>query len=49
MIITSIETFSLRIPFKPCNRSETSAWGPKGLRAVDSLLAKVTTDQGLEG
>ena len=49
MIITGIETFPLRIPFKPGNRSAASAWGPKGLDAVDSLLVKVTTDQGLEG
>lgn len=49
MIISGVETFPLRIPFKPGNRSAASAWGPKGLDAVDSLLVKVTTDQGLEG
>ncbi len=49
MIITSVEAFALRIPFKPGNRSAASAWGPKGLDAVDSLLVKVTTDAGLEG
>jgi L-alanine-DL-glutamate epimerase-like enolase superfamily enzyme len=50
VIITSIETFPLRIPFKPGNRSAAdSGWGPKGLNAVDSLLVRVTTDQGLEG
>ena len=49
MIIASVETFALRIPFKPGNRSAASAWGPKGLHAVDSLLVKVTTDGGLEG
>jgi L-alanine-DL-glutamate epimerase-like enolase superfamily enzyme len=49
MIITSVQTFPLRIPFKPGNRSAASAWGPKGLHAVDSLLVKVTTDQGLDG
>lgn len=38
MIIAGIETFPLRIPFKADNGS-----------AVDSLLVKVTTDQGLEG
>ena len=27
MIITSVETFALRIPFKPGNRSTASAWG----------------------
>jgi L-alanine-DL-glutamate epimerase-like enolase superfamily enzyme len=49
MIITSVETFPLRIPFRPGSRSAASAWGPEGLRAVDSLLVKVTTDQGLDG
>jgi L-alanine-DL-glutamate epimerase-like enolase superfamily enzyme len=49
MIITSVETFPLRIPFKPGHLSAASAWGPKGLHAVDSLIVKVTTDQGLEG
>jgi L-alanine-DL-glutamate epimerase-like enolase superfamily enzyme len=49
MIITSVETFPLRIPFKPGHQSAPSAWGPKGLAAVDSLLVKVTTDQGLTG
>jgi L-alanine-DL-glutamate epimerase-like enolase superfamily enzyme len=49
MIITSIETFPLRIPFNPGNRSASSAWGPKDLHAVDSLMVKVTTDQSFEG
>jgi len=49
MIIARIQTFPLRIPFKPGTRSAPSAWGPKDLPAVDSLLVKVTTDQGWEG
>jgi L-alanine-DL-glutamate epimerase-like enolase superfamily enzyme len=49
LIITGIETFALRIPFRPGSRSAASAWGPQGLHAVDSLLVKVTTDQGLDG
>jgi L-alanine-DL-glutamate epimerase-like enolase superfamily enzyme len=49
MIISAIETFALRIPFHPGHRSAPSAWGPKGLQAVDSLLVRVTTDDGLEG
>ena len=49
MIISGIETFPLRIPFNPGNKSAASAWGPKGLHAVDSLLVRVTTDSGLEG
>src|SRR6516225_10986271 len=48
MIITKIECFPLRIPFKP-GRSDASAWGDRNLPAADSLLVKVTTDQGLEG
>jgi hypothetical protein len=39
VIITKIETFPLRIP----------AWGDKNLQVADSLLVKVTTDQGLDG
>ncbi len=49
MIITGLQTFPLRIPFKPGTSSAASAWGPPGLAAVDSLLVKVTTDQGWEG
>jgi L-alanine-DL-glutamate epimerase-like enolase superfamily enzyme len=49
VIITGIETFPLRIPFKPGSRSAASAWGPKDLPVADSLLVKVTTDQGWEG
>ena len=49
MIITSIETFPLRIPFKAASKSDASAWGDSNLPAADSLLVKVTTDKGLEG
>ena len=49
MIIAKIETFPLRIPFKPGTRAAASAWGGEGLSAADSLLVRVTTDQGLEG
>ncbi|HEY1915440.1 MAG TPA: mandelate racemase/muconate lactonizing enzyme family protein [Streptosporangiaceae bacterium] len=49
MIITSVETFPLRIPFKPGATFAASAWGPKGLNVVDSLLVKVSTDQGVVG
>jgi len=48
MIISRIECVPLRIPLKP-TRSAASAWGDSGLPAADSLLVKVTTDQGLEG
>jgi L-alanine-DL-glutamate epimerase-like enolase superfamily enzyme len=49
MIIANIETFPLRIPFKPGTRAAASAWGDKGLPVADSLLVRVTTDQGLAG
>src|ERR1700728_3281733 len=34
MIIASIETVALRIPFQPGGRSAASAWGPAGLHAA---------------
>ncbi|MEU1536015.1 hypothetical protein [Streptomyces fagopyri] len=46
MIITDITTFTLRIPFALGTESAATAWGPEGLKAVDSLLVRVTTDQG---
>jgi len=49
MIIAKIDTFPLRIPFKPGTEAAASAWGDKGLPVADSLLVRVTTDQGLEG
>jgi L-alanine-DL-glutamate epimerase-like enolase superfamily enzyme len=49
MLVTGIETIPLRIPFKPGQASAASVRGPAGLPAVDSLLVKVTTDQGYEG
>jgi L-alanine-DL-glutamate epimerase-like enolase superfamily enzyme len=49
MIITGIETVPLRIPYKPGHESAASVWGAAGSPAVDSLLVKVTTDQGCEG
>jgi len=49
MIIAKIKTFPLRIPFKPGSVSADAAWGGKDLPAADSLLVKVTTDNGLEG
>ncbi|MEI9982811.1 MAG: hypothetical protein WDN69_06120 [Aliidongia sp.] len=49
MIIAKIETYPLHIPTKPGSRSDAAAWGDKDLPAADSLLVKVTTDQGLEG
>src|SRR6516162_8686453 len=49
MIITGIECIPLRIPLKTGSRSDASAWGDRNLPAADSLLVKVTTDQGLVG
>ncbi|HEX9472450.1 MAG TPA: mandelate racemase/muconate lactonizing enzyme family protein [Bradyrhizobium sp.] len=49
MIITRVEPIPLRIPFKAGNTSDASAWGDSDLPAADSLLVKVTTDQGLIG
>jgi L-alanine-DL-glutamate epimerase-like enolase superfamily enzyme len=49
LIIASIEAFPLRIPFKPGTGSAVSARRPENLHAVDSLLVKVRTDEGLEG
>ena len=49
MMITGIETVPLRIPFKAGTKSDASAWGDSNLPAADSLLVKVTTDQGLVG
>ena len=49
MIISAIETVLLRIPFRPGIKSDASAWGDSHLPAADSLLVKVTTDQGLVG
>jgi L-alanine-DL-glutamate epimerase-like enolase superfamily enzyme len=49
MLITGIETFLLRIPFKQGEMSAASVWGPADLPAAYSLLVKVTTDHGYEG
>ncbi|MFC4527129.1 mandelate racemase/muconate lactonizing enzyme family protein [Dyella halodurans] len=49
MIISKIEALPIRIPFRSGTRSDDSAWGDKNLAAADSLLVRVTTDQGIEG
>ena len=49
MNIAEIEAVPLRITFKAGSRSAAAAWGDKDLSAADSLLVKVTTDDGLEG
>jgi L-alanine-DL-glutamate epimerase-like enolase superfamily enzyme len=49
MIIADIETVPLRIPFKAGTKSDASAWGDSNLPEADSLLVKVTTDEGVVG
>jgi L-alanine-DL-glutamate epimerase-like enolase superfamily enzyme len=49
MIISGIETVPLRILFRAGTKSDASAWGDSNLPAADSLLVKVTTDDGLVG
>jgi L-alanine-DL-glutamate epimerase-like enolase superfamily enzyme len=49
MIISRIQTFPLRIPVRKGVRSDAAAWGDRDLPAADTLLVKVTTDQGLVG
>ena len=41
MIITTIDTFSLRMPFNSGTQVTASAWREKGLPAADSLLVSV--------
>jgi L-alanine-DL-glutamate epimerase-like enolase superfamily enzyme len=49
MKIASIETIPLRIPFTTGGPSAGGVWGPKDLQVVDSLVVKVTTDDGTVG
>lgn len=49
MIIDRIDAIPLSIPFKPGTRFDSAAWGDKGLGTADSLLVKITTDDGLVG
>jgi len=49
MIISRIETFPLRIPFRAGARPGASPTTLGHPPAVDSLLVRVTTDDGLEG
>lgn len=49
MIIDRVEATALRIPFKPGNTSDEAAWGDKREAAADSLLVKITTQEGLIG
>jgi L-alanine-DL-glutamate epimerase-like enolase superfamily enzyme len=49
MKIASIETIPLRIPFTTGGPSAGGVWGPEGLQVVDSLVVKITTDDGTVG
>ncbi|SEF05619.1 L-alanine-DL-glutamate epimerase [Burkholderia sp. WP9] len=49
MKIEMIETFPLRIPYTVDGKSEPAAWGSGNLNATDSLVVKVTTDDGIIG
>lgn len=49
MIIAKVETFPLRIPFKPGHTTAASAWSDQNAPSADSLLVRITTDEGLEG
>jgi L-alanine-DL-glutamate epimerase-like enolase superfamily enzyme len=47
--IAAIETIPLRIPFTTGGPSAGGVWGSKDLQMVDSLVVKVTTDDGTVG
>jgi L-alanine-DL-glutamate epimerase-like enolase superfamily enzyme len=49
MKIASIETIALRIPFTTGGQSAGGVWGGKDLQTVDSLVVKITTDEGTVG
>jgi L-alanine-DL-glutamate epimerase-like enolase superfamily enzyme len=49
MKIANIETIALRIPFTSGGQSAGGVWGSKDLQVVDSLVVKVTADDGTVG
>ena len=49
MIIATIEAIPLRIPFRAESCSDAGVWGDRGMAAAESLLVKVTTDDGVTG
>lgn len=49
LVIDKVETFPLRIPFRSATKAAASEWLDKGAPAADSLLVRVTTDDGVEG
>ncbi len=49
MKIANIETIALRIPFTTGGQSAGGVWGGKDLQVADSLIVKVTADDGTVG
>ena len=49
MKIANIETIALRIPFTSGGQSAGGVWGSKDLQVADSLIVKITTDDGTVG
>jgi L-alanine-DL-glutamate epimerase-like enolase superfamily enzyme len=49
MKIAHIETIALRIPFTTGGQSAGGVWGGKDLQVVDSLVVKITADDGTVG
>jgi L-alanine-DL-glutamate epimerase-like enolase superfamily enzyme len=47
--ISRVDAIPLRIPFSAGGRSEAGAWGDGDLKTVDSLIVKITTDDGVVG
>ncbi len=48
-LITAIEAIPLRIPFTAGGTADAGPWGGKGLKTVDALIVKLSTDQGRVG
>ncbi|TFW23856.1 mandelate racemase/muconate lactonizing enzyme family protein [Duganella callida] len=49
MNIANIETIALRIPFTTGGPSAGGVWGSKNLQVVDSLVVKITAEDGTVG
>jgi L-alanine-DL-glutamate epimerase-like enolase superfamily enzyme len=49
MKIASIETILLRIPYTAGGSADAAAWGGQAWATADTLLVKITTDDGLIG
>ena len=49
MKIEAIETIILKVPYSTGGSLDTEAWGGKAWETADTLLVKVTTDDGITG